>query len=358
MELTKYGDIGNATAGWYETMLLSYAKPDLIAEPFGLVKRIPRNKTRVVQYRRPQTMKPATMPLREGVTPSGSPFGYDTVSAQLNQYGDYVPLTDVVDETSIDDVYMDCAEQQGHQIALTREVLITDVICSGTSAIFGDGTTALRSGINKDGIMVAQRLRNQIAYLKKQKAMKFTEVIMPSEDYETFGIEPSFIALTHTDLEPNIRDIQAGSSKFIPTVRYGNYSISSPFEIGNFENTRFICGADWPIYEGRGCHRGRRRRERLPEHGGLRNQQVRRLPRHAVGKGSLRVRSSRQYRPGFGFSENPQAPPAWRRPPGTEGKCRLDHVVLLRDSQRAVDAAHGVHPKARVIRVIGKVNKS
>ena len=252
MELTKYGDIGNATAGWYETMLLSYAKPDIISEPFGLVKRIPRNKTRVVQYRRPQQFKPATVPLREGVTPGGSPFGYDTISAQLNQYGDYTPLTDVVDETSIDDVYMDCAEQQGHQIALTREVLITDVICSGTSAIFGDGVGALRSGIDKTGVIQAQRLRNQIAHLKKQKAMKFKEVIMPSEDYETFGIEPSYIALTHTDMEPNIRDIEAGSSKFIPTVRYGNYSISSPFEIGNFENTRFLCGADWPIYEGQG----------------------------------------------------------------------------------------------------------
>ena len=249
--MTRYGDIGNATAGWYETMLLSFALPNIISEPFGLTKRLPKNKTRVIQFRRSQPFSSVTVPLREGVTPDGSPFGYDTISAQINQYGDFTPLTDVIDETSIDDVYRDCAEQQGWQIARTREALTTDVIVAGTSVIFG-ANASTRAGITKAGVVDAQRLRNQIAHLKRQKAMRFTSIVMPSEDYETFSIEPSFIALGHTDLEPNIRDLSAGNAKFIPTVRYGNYSIASPYECGNFENVRFVLGADWPFLEGAG----------------------------------------------------------------------------------------------------------
>ena len=252
MEMTRYGDIGNATAGYYETMLLSHALPVIISEPFGLTKRLPKNKTRVMQFRRSQPYKPAKVPLREGVTPDGSPFGYDTISCQINQYGDYTPLTNVVEDTSIDDVFEDSAQRMGEQIAETREALTTDVICSGTAFVYGDNG-ATRAAITKTGVLTGQRVRNEVAALKKQKSKRFREVVAPSRNYQTFGIEQSYIALAHTDLEPNIRDLQAGNAKFIPTVRYGNYGIASPNEAGNFENTRFILGEDFPFFEGAGA---------------------------------------------------------------------------------------------------------
>jgi N4-gp56 family major capsid protein len=55
-------------------------------------------------------------------------------------------------------------------------------------------------------------------------------------NYKTQAIEASYIAVCHTDLEPDIRDL-AG---FVPVSQYGSRQPICPQEFGSVENVRFI----------------------------------------------------------------------------------------------------------------------
>ncbi len=143
--LNTYGDIGNATAGWYSRKLLSHAMPVIILERFGLTKPLPKKQTKVIEFRRSQPFQPKTIPLVEGVTPQGSDFGYDTISAQIQQYGDWVGITDVVQDTSKDDVLRDIVERQGEQAGETREALTWGIVRAGTNVQYGGAPLILIS---------------------------------------------------------------------------------------------------------------------------------------------------------------------------------------------------------------------
>ena len=137
--MNTYGSIGNATAGWYSRKLLRHAEPVLVLERFGVARTLPRNETKKIQFRRSKAFAAATTPLNEGVTPKASDFGYDTITALIQQFGDWSELTDQVQDTSKDMVLRDISERQGEQIGETRELLMWDILRAGTSVDYGAG---------------------------------------------------------------------------------------------------------------------------------------------------------------------------------------------------------------------------
>ena len=246
--MNTYGSIGNATAGWYSRKLLRHAMPVLILERYGVTKTLPRNETKIIQFRRSKAFSPATTPLTEGVTPSGSDFGYDEVTALIQQYGDWAPITDVVKDTSKDPVLRDMSERQGEQIGETRELLMWDIVRAGTNVAYG-GDVANRGAVTKTSILNATKQRSQVTMLDQLKAKKFTAVLKGSENYETYPIEPSYVAVCHSNLNHTIRDLRGSNSNdtFVPHSRYGQaMKMSSPREIGAFEDTRYVTSPDLP----------------------------------------------------------------------------------------------------------------
>ena len=247
-----YGDIGNPVAGWYSRNLLAHAMPQIISERFGLVKTLPKNQTRVIQFRRPQAFGLATSPLQEGVTPDGSGFNYDTLTAYIHQFGDYTVLTDVLRDTSIQNVFKDVAMMQGEQIGATKERLTTDVILHGTSVGYG-ATRTTRNTITKADVYTGLMQRRAVKRLQAEKAKMFTRVLGAMPNFNTFPIEASYIGLTHTDMVPTLRDMSQGNSKFRMTSDYSKRNLVSPYEIGGFENVRYVAGADFPYHVGGGA---------------------------------------------------------------------------------------------------------
>lgn len=253
--MNRYGDIGNATAGYYSRRLLRHAMPVLVLERFGLTKPLPMNETQIIEFRRSQAFSPATIPLTEGVTPTGSQFRYDTVSVQIQQYGDWAETTDVVKDTSKDMVLRDMSERQGEQIGETRELLMWDIVRAGSNVDYG-GAVTVRTGVNKTSLLTKSTQRSQVTMLDRMKAKKFTQVLGGSENYETFAIEPSWIGIAHSDLNPTIRDLKGTNDNdtFVPTSKYGPGMRSvSPREIGNFEDIRYVTSPDLPSWTGAGA---------------------------------------------------------------------------------------------------------
>lgn len=236
MSVTKYGDINQRTAAYATAKMLNHAKPVFVLQAFGESKPMPKNKADNMKFRRSIPFPAATIPLVEGVTPTAQKMAYEDVSVAMKQYGATVIITDVVSDLAEDPVMMDASELLGEQAGATIEALTYGVVKAGTSVFYANG--AVRTAVNTAITLNKQRAVTR--YLKAQKAMKISKVLAPSVNYATRAVEAAYVAVSHTDVESDIRNL-AGFTK---TADYGSRQTISEYEIGSVEDVRYILSPD------------------------------------------------------------------------------------------------------------------
>ena len=97
--------ISNLTAEnqtFYDRALLERLIPELHFYKDAKKKKIPKGKGTKIEWRIFKSLAIPTTPLTEGVTPSGSNLDIAPVTAECNQYGDYVTVSDVLDMSFIE----------------------------------------------------------------------------------------------------------------------------------------------------------------------------------------------------------------------------------------------------------------
>lgn len=239
MAITRYGDPGVSprTEAYAAVEMLRHATPHIVLDRLGLSKPMPKNKSQTIRFRRPRVFGPATAPLQEGVTPNATQFRYDDVETSLKQYGMIVEITDVIEDTHEDPVLNDAAAAAGENIGRTIEALTFGTLIAGSSVFYNNG--AARNAVNT--AITLNRIRAVIRFLQAQKAMPFTRILDSSVKFSTRWVEAGFIAVAHTDLAADIRNL-AG---FIPVAAYGTRTVVHENELGTVENVRFILSSDF-----------------------------------------------------------------------------------------------------------------
>lgn len=231
-----------------ERQMLRHAGPVTVLDRFGLARRMPQNKSSTIKFRRPVVFSAATTPLQEGVTPDLTAFSYEDVSATLKQYGMVVGTTDVIEMTHEDPVLQDMTKQAGENIGRTTEQLCFAVLKAGTGVSYANGSA--RNAVNTPISLAKQRAVTRS--LKAQKAMKITEMLSGSMDYNTTPIEASYIAVAHTDMEADIRNLPG----FTPVVEYGSRKPICAEELGTVEDVRYILSPDLDPFTDAGGAKG------------------------------------------------------------------------------------------------------
>jgi N4-gp56 family major capsid protein len=238
MTVTAYADggISPRTNVYAERQMLKHAKPVMVLEKLGLTKPMPKNKTDTIKFRRPRVFTAATTPLIEGVTPTETQFSYEDVSATLRQYGQVVVVTDKIEDLHEDPVLNDASVQAGENIGRTIEALNYGIVRAGTSVYYANGTA--RTDVNTPITLGKQRA--VLRSLKALKAQKITRSLSPSSDYGTRAVEAAYVAVAHTDVESDIRNLPG----FKTVSEYGTRSPISEYEIGSVEDVRYILSPD------------------------------------------------------------------------------------------------------------------
>lgn len=236
MAISTYGDIGSRTAAHAAVDFLAHVMPTLVLAKFGQTKPLPRNKTQTIKFRRAVPYDAATVPLQEGVTPSISGTSFEDVTVQLLQWGDVHGLTDVIADTHEDPVLKEMMGLSGEQAGKTIEQVIYNVVKGGTSVFYANG--ASRAAVNTAISLNKQRAVTR--YLKAQKAKKLTKMLSGSVNVGTSPIEACYVAICHTDLEPDIRNLTG----FTPVAEYGTMKPLCPEEVGAVEEVRYISSPD------------------------------------------------------------------------------------------------------------------
>lgn len=231
LQNTAFGDISPRTAAYAERQLLERAAPLLVLNNFGQSKPLPPNNTNAMIFRRYNALAPATVPLIEGVTPQGKKLTKTDVPVTLNQYGDYVELTDQVADLHTDNVLREAVGILGEQAALTVEMVGYGAVKAGTNVFYANG--AARNAVNTR--MTAALQGKVLRMLWRQLAKPISSVIKSSPSYGTEPVLPAYIGLTHTDL---VEDIQQMTG-FVSVEKYGPGRIYDG-EIGKVGRVRYV----------------------------------------------------------------------------------------------------------------------
>ena len=231
--MTTYGDISPRTAAYAAKEMLKRAEPLLVLEKFGQARPLPKNSSNTIKFRRYEALDATPMPLTEGVTPAGKKLTVTDVTATLQQYGDFVTITDVVQDTHEDPVLREAMGVTGEQAAQMYELVRYGILNGGTNAFYAGGATS-RSAVA--GGFTLNLQRQVTAALRRQNARPITSIVSASPNFGTSAIPSSYIAVCHVDLDSTLRDTKG----FVSVENYGSDMQAMPGEIGSIEGVRYI----------------------------------------------------------------------------------------------------------------------
>ena len=226
-----YGDISPRTAAFAIAPLLKRHHEEMILEKFGQTFPLPTKSSIVAKFRRYEALPLATTALVEGVTPAGSKPTITDVTATLAEYGDFIPYSGFMLDTHEDPILKEYASLCVQQAAETVETIRYNVVKGGTNLGYANGTG--RTDVNTVITLAAQRTATSALLRQRGKYLK--EIVSSNSNFRTEPIEASFVALVHSDVTNDIRNMPG----FIPTKQYGTASQWAN-EIGSVEDVRYV----------------------------------------------------------------------------------------------------------------------
>lgn len=226
-----YGDISPRTAAYAIAELLKRGHEDMILEKFGQTYLLPTKSSKTAIFRRYEALPLATTPLVEGVTPTGVKPVITDVSVTTQQFGDFVPFSDVIEDTHEDPYLKELNGLLTQQATETVETLRWNTVKAGTNVLFANGVA--RTDVNTPITLDVQRKATRA--LKRQRGKHIKSVVSSDVRFRTEPVEAAFVAICHTDVENDVRNIPG----FIPTKQYGS-TPAWPSEIGSVEDVRYV----------------------------------------------------------------------------------------------------------------------
>lgn len=240
-----YGDISPRVGLYAVANFLAHAEPVLVLERFAKVEQLPKNKGQVIKWRRFVPFAINTTALVEGVTPAPNQLQYEDVTTMVNQYGGWVSFTDVILDTHEDPNLQKISMGLGEQAAATKEALIWEELIGGTAVLYSGAATS-RSTV-EDVVQAADLVAAQ-RFLKANRAKHITRMLKASQMIATEPVAPAFVAFGHSNLEPDLRALP----EFVVREKYANVQTISDYEIGKFQDIRFILSPQLTPFWGAG----------------------------------------------------------------------------------------------------------
>ena len=224
---------------FYDMTLIDEATASLVHDQFGQKRPIPSGGGKTIEFRKFAALAKATTPLTEGVTPDGKGLTVTTITATVNQYGDYITQSDVLELTSLDNTILEATKLLGRQAGLTLDTIVRNVLQSGTNVTYcpkvaADGTeTAVtsRTGLDNTSQLTVKVIQQVVAKLRAQNA--------PT-------INGKYVAIIH----PYVAYDLMRDPEWIDAHKYAKPENLYEGEIGEIAGVRFVQTSEAKIYSG------------------------------------------------------------------------------------------------------------
>lgn len=224
---------------YYEDTLIDNAEPKLVHDQFGDKYPIPKNNGKTIEFRKYAALPKALTPLTEGVTPTGNNLSVSTKEATINQFGDYIKLSDMLQLTTIDNNVVQSTKLLGSQSGRTLDTITREIVNAGTNVIYADkadGSEVLsRKALTLDSELSVDTIFRAVAQLKGMNA----DGISGGE----------FVAIIH----PFVAYALMTSNDWISIHQYKNPEHIYQGEIGTVGGVRFVESTEAKIFAEDGC---------------------------------------------------------------------------------------------------------
>ena len=230
---------------FYEKRLIDQAEPALVHDQFGDPYPIPANGGKNIEFRKYDSLPKATTPLTEGVTPDGQTMNVSTVTAEVKQYGGWVPITDTLQLTSIDNNILQATKIIASQAGRTLDTIVRDVLAGGTNVIYAPK-------IGEGGVETAVTSR---ATLDATCQLTSDLIARAATQLKAMNADPlgtSFVGIIHPYVAYELRR----DPDWIDVHKYAQPDEIYNGEIGTLHGVRFVETSEAKIWKGTGCPAG------------------------------------------------------------------------------------------------------
>ena len=232
-----------ATRVHYVKTFLSIARPKLVHDQFGMATKLPKGTGEQVLWRRWTKLDTNTVPLTEGVTPTGKNLAYENVVATAKWYGDWVAITDVVDFMHPDRVLTIATSRLAIQAAESMDIITRDIINAGTGFLNSTSTTTTGIGarVTVNGPITKKALDTTITELEAADAAYLHGQMNASTKVATQPIGMSYIGIVHPHVSHDfVSSLSGMGDDWVPRERYAAGTVAYETEIGKYRNVRFL----------------------------------------------------------------------------------------------------------------------
>jgi len=235
---TSTASLSDEMKTYYEKRLLDNASPKLVHDQFADKYPIPKNGGKTIELRKFSSLPKATTPLTEGVTPDGQSMTVTKINATVDQYGNYVTLSDVIDMTAIDPMLVQATKLNASQAARTLDTVTREVLNGGTNVIYCQK--------NVSGTMTDVSSRSTLDSTAKLSgdAVFQAAAVLSSMNADT--IDGSYIGIIH----PYAAYDLMRSTEWIDVHKYADPEAIYNGEIGKLGNVRFVDSTEAKVFKG------------------------------------------------------------------------------------------------------------
>ncbi len=257
MQMFAAGDVLNTTGGiveggsvtdpdalsaemktFYDKTLITLAGANLVHEQFGQKRPIPKNGGKTIEFRKFSKLPKAMKAITEGVTPSGNKFSVSNISCTVDQYGDYIEQTDMLELTAVDNTIVEATKELASQAGLTLDTVVRNELIGGTNVMYAPAVsgeseteTLSRADITSECKLRVKDVFRAAAELKAVNAPK---------------INGNYVAIIHPYVAYDL--MQDAEEQWVGIQKYADPEKLLRGEIGTLGGVRFVESTEAKIY--------------------------------------------------------------------------------------------------------------
>lgn len=215
-------DLSPEMKTFYDKNLIRLAEPELVHDQFGQKRPIPGGNGKVIEFRKFNALPnvPADRILTEGITPNGQFYGVTAITAQIEQYGGYITLSDMLNLTAYDNNMQEVMKLLASQAGQVSDKITRDILAAGTNVSYAGGR-ASRANLTSADVLTIEDIKKGVRKLKRVNA-------------KTIG--GSYVAIVHPDVAFDLMQ----DSEWIDANQYAGSGAIFNGEIGKMYGVRFV----------------------------------------------------------------------------------------------------------------------
>jgi N4-gp56 family major capsid protein len=168
------GNVNAEQQTYFARTLLKQASYKTKLDQFAHIEKIPSASSKTIQFNQYSDLALATTPLTEGTPPTETLLTVTPITATIDQYGAFAPLTDLAELTTKHPLVTKTNELLGVQAARTYDRIINSVIVAGTSVIYPAAIVA-RANVTASSYITVAMIKKAVALLRTNGAEEFDD---------------------------------------------------------------------------------------------------------------------------------------------------------------------------------------